>query len=180
MIHHYMFYQERTDSRVSMIRLNPVTTGKHCVKRGLFLTDNDLYKELTHQNFKTILLTNATTDEGEDDVANSFKVQKQWNELFFQWKEEGKVVIGFEWYYKLLLLVKSTSQVDHIWFSFFKGMHRHAAIVAGLVCSKFNHSTNDLEPGSLTVEDFRNNNKVFQGTRHYSHKPFEPDHVKKN
>jgi hypothetical protein len=95
-----MFYQERTDNRVSMIHLNPVTTGKHCVKRGLFLTDNDLYKELTHQNFKTILLTNATTDEGEDDVAKYFKVQKQWNELLFQWKEEGKVVIGFKQYCK--------------------------------------------------------------------------------
>ncbi len=98
MIYHYIFYQERTDNRVSMIRLNPVTTSKHCVKRGLFSTDNDLYKELTHQNFKTILLTNATTDEGEDDVAKYLKVQKQWNELLFQWKEEGKVVIGFERY----------------------------------------------------------------------------------
>jgi hypothetical protein len=126
-----MFYQERTDNRVSMIHLNPVTTGKHCVKRGLFLTDNDLYKELTHQNFKTILLTNATMDEGEDDVEKYFKVQKQWNELLFQWKE--KVVIGFERYYELLFLVKSTSQVDHIWFSFFEGMHCHAAIVPGLV-----------------------------------------------
>ncbi len=67
-----------------MICLNPVTTGKHCVKRGFFLTDNDSYKELTHRNFKTILLIHATTDEGEDDVAKYFKVQKQWNELLFQ------------------------------------------------------------------------------------------------
>jgi hypothetical protein len=37
-------------------------------------------------------------------------------------------------------------------------MHCHAAIVAGLVYSKVNHSTNDLEPGSFTVEDFRNGN----------------------
>jgi hypothetical protein len=35
-------------------------------------------------------------------------------------------------------------------------MHRHAAIVAGLVCSKFNHSTNELDPGSLKLDDFRN------------------------
>jgi hypothetical protein len=75
-----------------------------------------------------------------------------------QWEEEEKVIIGFERYYQLLFLVKSTSQVDHIWFSFFEGMHCHAAIVAGLVCSKFNHSTNELEPGSLTLEDFRNGN----------------------
>ncbi len=37
-------------------------------------------------------------------------------------------------------------------------MHRHAAIVTGLVCSKFNHLTNELQPGSLTLEDFRNAN----------------------
>ncbi len=35
-------------------------------------------------------------------------------------------------------------------------MHPHAAIVAGLVCSKFNHLTNKLEPGSLTLEAFKN------------------------
>ncbi len=73
-----------------------------------------------------------------------------------QLNEEGKVVIGFKWYNKLLFLVKSASEDDHIWFSFFEGMHHHAAIVAGLVCSKFNHLTNELEPGSLTMEDFRN------------------------
>jgi hypothetical protein len=37
-------------------------------------------------------------------------------------------------------------------------MHCHAAIDAGLVCSKFNHLTNELQSGSLTLEDFRNGN----------------------
>ncbi len=83
MKYHYTFYQETKDNRVSMIRLNSVTKGKDCVDRGLFLTDNDLYNQLTHQNFKKILLTNATTDDGEYDVATYFKVQKQWNELLF-------------------------------------------------------------------------------------------------
>jgi hypothetical protein len=72
-----MFYQKTTDNRVSMICLNPVTTGKDCVNRGFFLTDNDLYNPLTHQNFKNILLTDATTNDGEYDVATYFKVQKQ-------------------------------------------------------------------------------------------------------
>jgi hypothetical protein len=84
------------------------------------------------------------------------RLKKRLDELLDQWNEEGKVVIGFKRYHKLLLLVKSASEVDHIWFSFFEGMHRHAAIVAVLVCSKFNHPTNNLEPGSLTLEDFIN------------------------
>ncbi len=85
-----------------MIRLNTVTTGKDCVDRGLFSTDNDLYNQLTHQNFKKILLTDATMDDGKYDVVKYFKIQKQWDELLFQWKEEEKVIIGFERYYKLL------------------------------------------------------------------------------
>jgi hypothetical protein len=35
-------------------------------------------------------------------------------------------------------------------------MHHYTAIVAGLVCSKFNLLTNELELGSLTLKDFRN------------------------
>ncbi len=89
-------------------------------------------------------------------MATYIKVQKQWDELLFQWKEEEKVIIDFERYCKLLFLVKATSQVDHIWFSFFEGVHCHAAIVTGLVCSKFNYSTTKLELRSLTSEDFRN------------------------
>jgi hypothetical protein len=86
-----MFYQEQTDNRVSMIQLNSVTTGKHYVKRGLCSTDNDLYKELTHQSFKTILLTNATTNEGEDDVAKYFKVQKQGMSYCFSGRKKEKL-----------------------------------------------------------------------------------------
>jgi hypothetical protein len=78
-----MFYQETTDNRVSMMCLNPVITGTDCVNRGLFSTDNDLYNQLKHQNFKKILLTVATTDDGEYDVATYFKVQKQWDELWY-------------------------------------------------------------------------------------------------
>jgi hypothetical protein len=68
--------------------------------------------------------------------------------------------------------------MDHICFSFFKGMHCHAAIVAGLVCSRFNHSTNKLEPGSLTLENFRNGS-IKSRNRALQSQPFEPDYVKK-
>jgi hypothetical protein len=39
-------------------------------------------------------------------------------------------------------------------------MHRRAAVVTGTLCSKFNHFTNELEPGSLTLDDFRNEDIV--------------------
>jgi hypothetical protein len=89
-------------------------------------------------------------------VTKYFKVQKEWNALLDEWHQNQRVVIGYEWYYELLCLVKSKSEEDYIWFSFFEGMHRHAAIITGLLCSKFNHSTNKLIPGSLTMEQFKN------------------------
>ncbi len=127
-----------------MICLNPVQDDKDHVERGLFLVDDDLYSMLKNQKFKEILLTDATAIDGEHDVAKYFKVEKKWNTLLDKWNTEKKGDVGFERYYEILFLVKSESEVDHVWFSFFEGMHCHAAIVTGLVCSKFNHLTNKL------------------------------------
>jgi hypothetical protein len=71
-----MFFQQNTDNKVTMIRLNPVQDDNDCVERGLFLVDNDLYNKLTQINFRTILLTNATMEDGKDEVATYFKVKK--------------------------------------------------------------------------------------------------------
>jgi hypothetical protein len=73
-------------------------------------------------------------------MAKYFKVEKKWDTLLDKWNAEKKDVVGFERYYELLFLVKSESEVGHVWFSCFEGMHHHAAIVTGLVCSKFNLS----------------------------------------
>ncbi len=35
-------------------------------------------------------------------------------------------------------------------------MHHHAAIVAGLVCSKFSHLTYEIEPGLFTLKTLKN------------------------
>jgi hypothetical protein len=88
-------------------------------------------------------------------VVKYFGVQKQWDQLLDQWYKKNKEVRGYKQYYELLFLFKSSSTVDHVWFSFFEGMHRHAAIVSGLVCSKFDHTTNELKPGSLTFGRFQ-------------------------
>ncbi len=45
---------------------------------------------LTQHKFRNILLTNATTEDGEDEVAKYFKVKKQWDALLDQWHEEKK------------------------------------------------------------------------------------------
>jgi hypothetical protein len=149
------FLQDTMDNRVPMMRLNPVTDGSNCVDRGLFRDNIDVYQLLATQMFKKILLTDATTEDGEDEVTKYFKVQKEWNCLLDEWHANQRDVIGYERYYELLFLVKSKSEEDYIWFIFFEGMHCHAAIITSLLCSKFNHSTNELIPGSLTMEQFR-------------------------
>ena len=59
-----------------MICLNLVQDAKDHVERELFLVGDDLYSMLKQQKFKKILLTNATTIDGEYDVAKYFKVEK--------------------------------------------------------------------------------------------------------
>ncbi len=101
MWYHYMFYQQNSDHKVTMIRLNPVQDDKDHIKRGLFLVGDDLYRMLKQQKFKEILLTDATTMDGEYDVAKYYKVEKKWDTLLDEWNAEKKVVVGFKRYYKL-------------------------------------------------------------------------------
>jgi len=83
-----------------------------------------------------------------------FNIESKWDVLLKEWEDQNKTVTGFTQYFELLFFVKSESRRDEVWFSFFEGMHRHAAIVAGLLCSKFNHITNELKLESLTLNDF--------------------------
>ena len=97
----------------------------------------------------------ATTVDGQNEVAKYFGVDKQWSQLNDEWYGTQEEPTGYKRYYELLFLVKSESPKDHIWVSFFEGMHRHAAIVTGLLCSQFDFVTNELKPGSLTLEKFK-------------------------
>ena len=139
-----------------MIRLNPVKVGEESVTRGLFPKQKDLATFVRSEEFKEILDTDAITEEGERKIAKYFNVETKWISLLEDYEEQdGKTTLsGFKRYFELLFLVKSESKRDEVWFSFFEGMHRHAAIVAGLLCSKFNHMTNELKLGSLTLKDF--------------------------
>ncbi len=136
--------------------MNPATENDDSVKRGLYTDDSDVPSNLKCKTFKEILTTDATTEDGEIEVAKYFGVQRQWNKSNEEWSEKQEEIKGYKWYYELLFLLKLESTTDHVWFSFFEGMHRHAAIVAGLLCSKFNHITNKLKPGSLTLDNCKN------------------------
>ncbi len=147
--YHYMFYQD-----TMMICLNPVTNHDDSVKRGLFATDTDLLSKSKDKTFKEILLTDAYGgrrscsgkifwgSETMGPIIGSVVQKKQRSQRL---QAILRTIISFQ-------IIKYSG---HVWFSFFEGMHRHAAIVSGLVCSKFDHTTNELKPGSLTFGRFQ-------------------------
>ena len=138
-----------------MIQLNPVTDVDESVKRGLVTIKLNIQALIKSDCFNKLLVCDPTTEEGEMKVVEFFKVYDKWETLMEKWNDEGDVVHGFRRYYKLLYLVKSQSKHDRVWFSFFEGMHRHAAVVTGMLCSKFDNYTNELEPGSLMIDHFK-------------------------
>jgi hypothetical protein len=50
--------------------------------------------------------------------------------------------------------VKTKSKNDNVWISFIEGLHRHAAVLASLLCMKFDYSNNKIIPGSLQLDNF--------------------------
>ncbi len=59
-----------------MICLIPVTVIDNSVKRGLFATDTNVLSKLQDKTFKEKLLTDATTEEGEDAVVAHLRLPK--------------------------------------------------------------------------------------------------------
>ncbi len=67
--------------------MNPVTENDNSVKRELYTDDTDVLSNLKCKTFKEILMTDATTEDGESEVAKYFGVQRQWNKLNEEWSE---------------------------------------------------------------------------------------------
>ncbi len=64
--------------------------------------------------------------------------------------------------YRLLQIVKTLSNKDHVWISFAEGLHQHAAIVMCLTCLVFDLEDNNIENGLLMRKDFK-----LAGVPHY-------------
>jgi hypothetical protein len=104
----------------------------------------------------------GTTEDGQNAIAQYYGVLDKWTAS----NHEGNHV---DTYYKLLLLAKTKSKNDHVWISLIEGLHRHAAILASLLCMKFDYSDNKISLGSLQLDDFEKApNSVLQKSRRYS------------
>ncbi len=109
--------------------------------------EDNLAAILQSQQFQQLLKTDAITSEGQQNVAEYFEVEEQW--------ETKKQTNTLQSYFELLCLVKQTSTKDYIWISFWEGMHRHAAITMSLLCANITYDTNNcFIPKMLTKTSF--------------------------
>ncbi len=90
---------------------------------------------LQSPEFQQLIKTDATTSNGQQLGAEYFAVDDVWAS-----KKETNTVQA---YYELLCLVKTHSTKDSIWFSFWEGMHRHAAIIMTLLCANISYNINN-------------------------------------
>jgi hypothetical protein len=81
---------------------------------------------------------NATTEEEMNVVAKRYGLVNEWRDTIKELKEDDCATK----YYKLLVLVNTTSKKDNVWISFIEGLHQHAAIVMCLICSDFDLKDN--------------------------------------
>jgi hypothetical protein len=119
------------------------------VYHGMFLEKiTQLTSHLQTEQFQKLLKTDATTINGQEYVAEYFKVSEQW--------KNGKETNTLPSYFKLLKLVKQHSKEDHIWISFWEGMHRHVAITLSLLCADITYdSTNCSIFNTLTTDSIK-------------------------
>ncbi len=115
-----------------------------------FIPQNNSYcTYLQNECFKSLLMSDGTTKEEKNMIAEYYQVQDLWKDIAIP---DG----DFERYLKLLLLVKTKSQVDNLWVSFIEGLHWRVAISTCLLCTNLDYSSNKIQPGLLYIQDFKN------------------------
>ena len=131
-----------------MHRLNPTQNVDDEVFMGFFPPTDEYYTDLLQdKTFVNFLMSDGTTKEGQERIADFYQVTQLWETM-------EKSECNYERYFKLLMLVKTYSIADFLWVSFIEGLHRHAATILALLCTKFDYE-NKILPGSLSIEDFK-------------------------
>ncbi len=134
----------KTTNIVKLIPLNPnVSLGKvDFLLRPMFPSDNKLINIVTSDEFRSLLLTDASTDDGQDFLATYYKIDN-WAQVKKKLIDKGQNIAAR--YSYLLLMVKTRSKQDNVWFSFYEGLHRHASLLITLLSAIFDTTTNKLK-----------------------------------
>jgi hypothetical protein len=74
-----------------MIRLNPQQKPNKAVTRNLFSPEDNYFTQLFATNYRELLETNATTDEGMRNAAKHYDVENQWKSYLNSSGEDNRV-----------------------------------------------------------------------------------------
>jgi hypothetical protein len=88
-----------------------------------FPIDGTLHDIIKSDEFQKLLGTDATTEEGQDNIAEYYEVAKDWKALKKQDKEKGTIADAASAYCNLLKTVKCESKKDDVWMTFYEGLH---------------------------------------------------------
>jgi hypothetical protein len=119
------------------------------ITKNYFSSNSDANGPLSSTEFMNLLRTNAMTKDGLIAVAKYYGVNDEWN------NDTSGQPFSIKHYYELLLMVKKSSTTDHIWMSFYEGLHRHATMMMCLLCSKIDLVSNKVNHDSLTADYFK-------------------------
>jgi hypothetical protein len=125
------------ESTIGMHRLNPTHKVDDEVYMGFFPPIDDYYTDLLQdKRFEKFLMSDGTTKEGQDRIADFYQVAILWEQM-------EKSECNYDQYFQLLMLVNTYSIADYLWVSFVEGLHRHAATILALLCRNRNHDSCD-------------------------------------
>ena len=145
----------KTTNIVELTPLNPnVSLGKDdFLLRAMFPVDDKLKNLVQSDEFQQLLLTDASTDDGQAFLATYYGID-DWANIKQRLIIDKGVNLASRYYY-LLHLVKVQSKKDNVWISFYEGLHRHASLLITLLSAVFNTTTNILKFNTLTVDYFK-------------------------
>ena len=135
--------------------LNPnVGLEDDTVKRKLFPTDEKFHELVCSDKFKELIQTDASTEEGQQRVAEYYDVKEAWEKSMAS-QNSNDDMSPSDTYYQLLKAVKCVSKRDNVWISFYDGLHRHSALILSLLSTTVNMRENNLTHKSLTSTYFK-------------------------
>ncbi len=124
------------------------------MQRAFFPKDDTLFNIMRSGEFKKLLATDASTNEGQDFIAAYYGIDN-WVQLQEKGEEDGLIKDQADSYFYLLKSVTAKSNTDNIWISFYEGLHCHVALLITLLSAVFNPTKNVFEHKSLTASYFR-------------------------
>jgi hypothetical protein len=130
------------------------------MQRQLFPKDKTLHDIIKSDEFKKLLRTDPTTEEGQDYIAQYYDVETDWEVLKKLGQDKKTITDAASAYYFLLKTIKCESKKDDIWMTFYEGLHQHSALMLSLLSTKINIKENLFKNKSLNSQYFKEQHLV--------------------